>query len=738
MKTTCISAKFLSFVAAGVTAAFLMSATEAALAQPFSPTWASVDKHPPAPEWFQDAKFGIYFHWGVYSVPAYGNEWYPREMYQPGTPEYTYHIQTYGGSSVFPYNHFITGGYDKTGHYVQFAPKLKSQGGNFDPDAWAQLFVDAGAKFAGPSTEHHDGFSMWNSQVNEWNSVQKGPKLDLLGLFEQAIRAKGLKFLAALHTAYNFNGYYQYVPPQTDPSLQKLFGQLPTDQENQLWLNELQEVINGYQPDIIWEDFDLVNVYEQNRLQFLADYYNSAAKLGKQVVATYKDGFDKLGEVFDYERGGPGDIVTPYWLTDDAISPTSWCYVQGITFYSLQQEIDSLIDKASKNGNLLFNISPMADGTIPQQEQEILLGIGDWLNKFGESIYATRYWMTYGEGPTKMGGGSFVAPVAGTAQDIRFTRTKDNKTLYAIAMGWPTNGAQLSITTFNANRIDLTTLKSVQLLGPEKGSYIPLTWTQDGNALNLVLPQTPPYNAYAYAIRLDFKGQIPVLHPDQPVVTTFDAPGYKGPAIQLGIGNYSAAQLAAAGVKANAIRSAQIVPGYLITAYDGDNFTGNSWTLNSDTANISPHAGIVSLTVTFDPNAYFEIVNVTNGLALDGNGATTEGSDVLENAYSGSPTQQWHVASVGSGVYTITNRSSGLVIDGRGLSTNGTPLGQWQYDGSTNLQWAFGPGHSSYKIINQTSGLVIDSGGNVPPGSDASESLYDGSTNRQWRLTKVN
>ncbi|MBV8482002.1 MAG: alpha-L-fucosidase, partial [Verrucomicrobia bacterium] len=476
MKAKSIHPKVLSLVVA-TTAAFLLSVTGTATAQPYSPTWPSVNKHPPAPEWFQDAKFGIYFHWGVYSVPAFGFEWYPRLMYQAGSPENLHHIQTYGDPWAWPYNFFITGAYDLAGDYVQFAPKLTTQGGNFDPNAWAQLFVDAGAKFAGPSTEHHDGFSMWNSKVNEWNSVQKGPNLDLLGLFEKAIRAKNLKFLAALHTAYNFNGYYQYVPYQTDPSLRKLFGQLPTSQENQLWLNELQEVINGYQPDIIWQDFDLVNVYEQKRLQFLADYYNSAAKLGKQVVATYKDGFNSFGEVYDYERGGPGDVVTPYWLTDDAISPTSWCYVVGMTFYSLPQELDSLIDHVSKNGNLLLNISPMADGTIPQEEQNLILGIGSWLKSFGESIYSTRYWFTYGEGPTKMGGGAFVAPVAGTAQDIRFTRSKDNTTLYAIAMGWPGNGAQLSITTLNSNRIDLSTLTAVQLLGPQAGTYIPLTWT---------------------------------------------------------------------------------------------------------------------------------------------------------------------------------------------------------------------------------------------------------------------
>ena len=200
-------------------------------AQPSSYTaaWASVDKHPPAPEWFKDAKFGIYFHWGVYSVPAYENEWYPRNMYIDaadggGTadPAYTYHVATYGDPySNWPYHNFINGANNKAGVFTQFAPKLKSAGGNFDPVEWVDLFDSAGAKFAGPVAEHHDGFSDWNSTVNEWNSVAKGPKLDLASLFAAAIRAKGMKFMMSMHHAYHFNGYYQYVPGPNRHQLEK-------------------------------------------------------------------------------------------------------------------------------------------------------------------------------------------------------------------------------------------------------------------------------------------------------------------------------------------------------------------------------------------------------------------------------------------------------------------------------------------------------------------------------------
>lgn len=380
-----------TFVAAAAVAGDVFSAGAAEAApRTYTPDWDSVDQHPPAPEWFQDAKFGIYFHWGTFSVPAFDNEWYPRAMYQAGSSPNKHHIATYGQPSAWPYHNFIDGAKDLAGNTVKFAPKLKSAGGKFDPDEWVQLFVDAGARFAGPVAEHHDGFSMWDSRVNEWNSVDKGPGLDLLRLFSTAIRAKGLKLLVAMHHAYNFTGFYEFVPAQTDSSLKKLYGQLDSTAANQLWFDKLKEVVDRAQPDILWQDFNLDAVDERQRLNFLAYYYNQALGWGREVVATYKDGMNGKGEVFDYERGGPADLTTPYWLTDDSISSSSWCYTQGIGYYTIQQMLHSFIDRVSKNGNVLLNIAPMADGTIPQAQKDILLGIGDHLKRFGESVRDPR------------------------------------------------------------------------------------------------------------------------------------------------------------------------------------------------------------------------------------------------------------------------------------------------------------------------------------------------------------
>lgn len=483
----------------------------------YQPTWASVDQHNPSPTWFQDAKFGIYFHWGVFSVPAFESEWYPRNMYNTNDNAYPHQLATYGNPfgntppPFFPYNYFITGHTNLAGVFTQFTPVLKSQGGNWDPDAWAQLFTNAGAKFAGPVSEHHDGFSMWNSTVNEWNSVAQGPQLDLAGIWATAIRAKGLKFLMTQHTAYNFNGYYQYVPAQTNPSLQKLFGQLSTAAENQLWLGKLKEIIDGYQPDIIYQDFDLSKIIESNRLTFLAYYYNQALASNKDVVATFKDGFDTAGEVYVYERGGAAQVTTPYWLGEDSVSSSSWCYTTGMSYYATNALLCELIDRVSKNGNFLLNIAPMADGTIPAAQQGILLGIGDWLGRFGECIYATRAWTTFGEGPTAMGGGSFTKPLAGTSADIRFTRNQATNTLYAIFMGWP--GSQLNLTSLNSLAFNPNTLTNAQLLGATAGTYLNLPLpSQDNTGLKFTLP-AQPYTATAYVVKMMFAGAIPPYVP---------------------------------------------------------------------------------------------------------------------------------------------------------------------------------------------------------------------------------
>ena len=479
----------------------------------YTASWSSLDTHNPAPEWFQDAKFGIYYHWGAFGTAMYGDEWYPRNMMNKAgnSGAYQHHMATYGDPlGSWGYEKFLTGANDKSGKFTQFAPKLNSAGGAWDPAEWAQLFFDAGARFAGPVAEHHDGFSMWDSKVNEWNSVLLGPKLNLAKYHADAIRKKGLKLFMSMHHEWNFGGYWAYGTPATsDPSLQKLYGKLPDADEQTLWLNKLKEVIDEFLPDILYQDRYLSHITEANRLAFLAYYYNAALDKGADVIAVAKESItDHKGQLYDYERGGPADIRTPYWMTDDAVGSQSWCYVTGLSYASDAQYIGSFVDRISKGGNMILNISPMPDGSIPQRQKDILAAFGKFLRQMGTAIYNTRTFAVYGEGSTKMGGGEFTTPTALKTGDLRYTKSKDGDAVYALLGGWPGTGQVVNMTAVTTARFALGTGK-VYLFGPTGGAAIELPATQDGSGLHVTLPNTQPYTAVMYAIKISKTGTVP-------------------------------------------------------------------------------------------------------------------------------------------------------------------------------------------------------------------------------------
>lgn len=369
----------------------------------------------------------------------------------------------------------------------------------------------------------------------------------------------------------------------------------------------------------------------------------------KEVVATYKDGFTNKGQVFDFERGGPADIQHPYWLTDDSISSSSWCYTVGIGYYSLNAMLHSLIDRVSKNGNMVLNIAPMADGTIPGDQRSILLGMGDYLKRFGESIYATRAWSAYGEGPTKMGGGSFTTPRAGTNTDIRFTRNKAGTVLYATVLGWP--GSTLNITTLTTARINLGTLASVQLLGPGAGACTNLpNRTQDSSGLHISMPSAgAPFTAPAYVVKLTFSGQIPALGP-APLPTGWARITNATSSLALDGGGTVAA-------------------GSVVKQWTWDGSPNLQWQLVD--------AG----------GGYHRLVNRTNGMVADSAGATANGAGAVQNTWNGSVNQQWRLNHVGNGRYQIINRGTGTALDGAGNTTSGSAVILWTPNGSTNNHW---------------------------------------------------
>ena len=422
---------------------------------PYKADWKSLAAHTAAPEWFRDAKVGIYFHWGVYTVPAYGNEWYPKWMHtrKGRRSYYKHHVETYGEPDKFGYHDFV--------------PKFRAQ--HFDADEWAELFAKAGARYAGPVCEHHDGYSMWASEMTPWNAGATGPKRDITGELAKAIRRRGMKFVTTFHHERTRSWYPRvegWPTTSDDPKLQLLYMNIPEVLFNRIFQAKLGEVIDKYRPDLIWFDGRLEEIQDAYHRKFLAYYFNNAKEWGKDVVVTTK-GHDYPPEtaVQDFEKGRMDRLTDFCWLTDDTISTGSWCYTKSLRIKPASEVVRVLIDIVSKNGCLLLNISPKSDGTIPDNQREVLLALGSWLEVNGEAIYNTRPWLTFGEGPTRLGkGGGFVRRVRYSGKDIRYSRSKDGRTVYAVALGWP-RGETLTLT---AVQVDGADGGKVALLGCDK------------------------------------------------------------------------------------------------------------------------------------------------------------------------------------------------------------------------------------------------------------------------------
>ncbi len=460
----------------------------------FQDNWQSLAKHEAAPEWFQDAKLGIYFHWGPYSVPAFGSAWYPSNMYRKGHPVHKHHEQTYGAVAEFGYQDFI--------------PMFKAE--QFDPVEWASLFKNSGAKFAGPVAQHHDGFAMWNSKINPWNAQEMGPKRDILGELFNALKQENIKTIATFHHARNgqrnktplakglkdFNSHYPFYEGSptttTDPKLRKLFGNFDTiEQFNQYWLAQVNEVVDQYSPDIIWFDSWLNMLPEIYRQKMAAHYFNHAEKTGQEVVTVHKHNDMPLAlSVLDFEQGGRRDLHPLPWMTDITLGDSRWSYVEGEKYKPADLVIRNMIDVWSKNGIVLLNVSPRADGVINQAQRSTLKTIGDWLAQHGEAVYHTRPFDTYGYGPAHSDASSHdgqSAKIAYTSKDVRFTVAKDGKSMYLFLLGKPTPGQTIKIKALGRHRYTpRSAVKSVSLLSTGEQ----LTWLDDTYSFNFVVPNT--------------------------------------------------------------------------------------------------------------------------------------------------------------------------------------------------------------------------------------------------------
>ena len=465
----------------------------------YKPYWDSLKAHV-TPKWFGDAKFGIYTHWGIYSVPAFGRDgtFYPYFMYREGMkegiPQYEHHLKTYGHPSKFGYKDFI--------------PMFKAE--KFNADEWADLFKKAGAQFAGPVGEHHDGFSMWDSEVNEWNARKMGPKRDVVRELENAIRKQGMRFLVSLHHSTNW-WYYPHWKKEydtSDPRYAGLYGQAhnlewaentpelenlwddwelqekPNKEFLDQWLAKIREVVDGYQPDMLYFDGGLNFIQEHYKREFLAYYYNKAEEWGKKVVVTYKHHDLVPGSgVLDLELRRFDHLAYHLWITDTTVDDGSgWSYIRDARYKTATTLVHYLVDNVSKNGLMLLNVGPKPNGEIPVEAKEILLKIGRWLEVNGEAIFGSTSWTVYGEGPTKIpdtGRFSEREKVPYTSKDIRFT-VKDD-TLYAICLGWPKD--ELVIECLK-QKLYPSEIESIKMLGSDEV----ISWQMTKEGLKIKIP----------------------------------------------------------------------------------------------------------------------------------------------------------------------------------------------------------------------------------------------------------
>lgn len=456
---------------------------------PFLPDWQSLKAYR-VPAWYEDGKFGIFIHWGVYSVPAFDNEWYPRNMYLPNQAAYEHHRSTYGPQDRFGYKDFI--------------PQFTAE--QFDPPAWAALFRRTGARFVVPVAEHHDGFAMYDCSYSRWTAAQMGPRRDMVGELAQAVRDEGLVFGVSSHRAEHWffmNGGRTFPSDVQDPAYADFYGPaMPQDPDWHSrdwqprpslaflmdWLARTCELVDKYRPQLVWFDWWIEQrAFEPFLQTFAAYYYNQAARWGQGVAINYKhEAFPEGTAVLDIERGQLGDIRPMLWQNDTSVSRNSWGHICNQDYKTATSIIQDLVDVVSKNGAMLLNIGPKADGTIPAEEQALLEEVGRWLTLNGEAIYGSRPWTRFGEGPTRVEEGQFTDTKrqAFTPADFRFTSR--GSTLYAVCLAWPGAGSTALIRSLALGRGG-ESIKSVELLG-----YGKLKWHCEEHGLKAHFPDNPP------------------------------------------------------------------------------------------------------------------------------------------------------------------------------------------------------------------------------------------------------
>jgi len=491
----------------------------------FQPTWDSLKNYQQAPEWFRDAKFGIWACFGPQSQAEDG-DWYARGLYIQGSAQNKYHLAHYGPPSQFGFKDVIN----------------TWKADQFDPEKLVALYKRVGAQYFCAMANHHDNFDMWDSKYQPWNSVNVGPKKDIIGLFAQAAHDQGLRFGVTVHASHAWNWYeitqsadktgplagvpydgkltkadgkgkwwegldpqdlydQQHTPSTGYDTANAIHAQwnftngasIPDQAFCQKFYNRTLDLVHKYKPDLLYFDDDTLPLWPVSDagLDIAADFYNfNATQHGGQnqgvLLNKRLSPDERQCMVWDIERGAANHIEPLPWQTDTCIG--QWHYKPGVHYKTAKSVIQTLIDIVSKNGNLLLNIPVRGNGSIDDKEVAVLNGIGDWMDVNKECIFGTRPWKVFGEGPSAQGpkldtfgmNESKVKPF--TASDVRYTAKGD--AIYAIVLGAPRADIQLKSLGATANLAGAS-IKNVALLG----SPTQLQWTQNPDALTINAPQ---------------------------------------------------------------------------------------------------------------------------------------------------------------------------------------------------------------------------------------------------------
>jgi alpha-L-fucosidase len=478
-------------------------------AGPYTPTWESLRDHWTCPRWFHQAKFGIFIHWGLYSIPARLNEWYERHMYNS---DVAWHTEHYGPPDKFGYKDFI--------------PLFTAK--KYEPEQWAQLFSRAGARYVVPVAEHHDGFAMYDSDLTPWCAGKMGPKRDLTGELAKAVRKQNLIFGVSSHRMEHDSFAYPkagLATDESDPRYAGFYGPpIPGEFNNSNasaafqgdWLARVQELVDKFEPQMIYFDNGVnTRAYDAVKLQAAAYYYNAALKWGKEATLATKDVAYLFGTVQDFEKQSraPKWIYNaPGWQVDDALGST-WGYTEGMTVRGPDSIAREMMEIASMGGNLLLNVSPMGDGSIPEVQQKALLAFGEWMKANGEGLYGSRPWVRMGEGPMmppeppgdwKGGSTAVEGPkIAGhkgpppSEADFRFTVA--NGALYAFGYKLPAAEAKIVSLATGRAMVGKVTLP---------GSNAPLKFRQGEDGLSVSLPAMDAASRMPYVLKIE--GSVPL------------------------------------------------------------------------------------------------------------------------------------------------------------------------------------------------------------------------------------